>query len=90
MESVLKMKTKRVLQVVGSLNAGGMEKMILNYYKNINKEKIQFDFLIFTKGENLYEDEVKKMGANVYKITPRRESPIKNRKELEEFFKKIR
>ena len=43
------MKTKRVLQVVGSLNAGGMEKMILNYYKNINKEKIQFDFLIFTK-----------------------------------------
>ena len=87
MESVLKMKTKRVLQVVGSLNAGGMEKMILNYYKNINKEKIQFDFLIFTKGKNLYEDEVKKMGANVYKITPRRESPIKNRKELEDFFK---
>ena len=29
MESVLKMKTKRVLQVVGSLNAGGMEKILI-------------------------------------------------------------
>ncbi len=81
------MKPKRVLQVIGSLNAGGMEKMILNYYKNIDKEKIQFDFLIFTKGKNLYEDGVKKMGANVYKITPRRENPIKNLRELNDFFK---
>ena len=36
----------RVLHVVGSMNRGGQETFIMNVYRNINREKLQFDFLI--------------------------------------------
>ena len=35
----------RVLQVVTHMNRGGLESMIMNYYRNIDRSKIQFDFL---------------------------------------------
>ena len=35
----------RILQVVTHMNRGGLETMIMNYYRNINRDKIQFDFL---------------------------------------------
>ena len=34
----------RILQMIGSLNVGGSQTMILNLYRNIDREKIQFDF----------------------------------------------
>ena len=37
-------KMIRVLQVIGGMNAGGMETMLMNYYRNINNNEIQFDF----------------------------------------------
>ena len=35
----------RVLQVVTHMNRGGLETMLMNYYRNIDRSKIQFDFL---------------------------------------------
>ena len=78
---------KRVLQIVGSINAGGMETMIMNYYRNIDRSKIQFDFLIFTEGKGFYEDEITKLGGKIFKLTSRRKNPIKNYIELRNFFK---
>ena len=39
----------RVLHVLHSLNCGGTENMIMNLYRNIDINKIQFDFLVHTK-----------------------------------------
>lgn len=36
----------RVLQVVASLNAGGMENYIMNLYRMVDKSKVQFDFVV--------------------------------------------
>ena len=35
----------RVLQVVTHMNRGGLETMLMNYYRNIDRNKVQFDFL---------------------------------------------
>ena len=77
----------RVLQVIDNMNAGGMETMLMNYYRKIDRNKIQFDFLIFHKEHCLFEDEIENLGGKIYKITSRRENFLKNRRELKIFFK---
>ena len=78
----------RVLQVIAGMNAGGMETMIMNYYRNLDRTKIQFDFLISEKEKCFYEDEINSLGGKIYRVTSRRTDIIKNRKELKQFFKK--
>lgn len=36
----------RVAQVMGYMNGGGVESVVMNYYRHIDREKIQFDFII--------------------------------------------
>ena len=36
---------KRILHVIEGMNAGGMETLIMNYYRKIDKNKYQFDFM---------------------------------------------
>lgn len=78
----------KILHVIDGLNAGGMESMLMNYYRHLDKKKYKIDFLVFHKEKCFFEDEIHCMGGNIYKITPRRENPYKNRKEVKEFFKK--
>lgn len=80
----------RILQVIDNMNIGGMELMLMNYYRNINRNIIQYDFLIFNKNKCYFEDEINKMGGKVYHITSRRENFLKNRIELRNFFKKYK
>ena len=59
----------KVLQVLSSLNTGGTELYAVNNYRHLDKEKIQYDFLVFTNSDNdYYESEVKSYGAKVYHI----------------------
>mgnify|MGYP003182183662 FL=1 len=36
----------RVAQVVGKMNGGGVEAVVMNYYRHIDRSKVQFDFLV--------------------------------------------
>lgn len=76
----------RVLHILNSLNAGGMETMIMNYYRAIDKNEIQFDFLVFSE-KSFYDDEVEALGGKIYRIIPRRKNFIMNYKQLDDFFK---
>lgn len=63
-------KPLRVLQIMGIVESGGVEAVIMNYYRNIDKNNVQFDFVMH-KGSNFsYISEVQGMGAKVYEITP--------------------
>ena len=55
----------RVLQMIGSLNIGGSQSMIVNLYKNIDRTKIQFDFILDHSDELFYKDVVEKLGAKI-------------------------
>lgn len=58
----------RVLQVLGSLQRGGAETLVMNIYRNIDRTKMQFDFIVRENVENGYEEEVKKMGGRIFVI----------------------
>ena len=54
----------RVLHILNSLNIGGAENFIMNIYRNIDKEQIQFDFLVHKK--DYYDNEVMNLGGQIY------------------------
>lgn len=56
----------RVLQIIRTMNIGGAETFIMNVYRNIDRDKIQFDFLV--NGEGIYDSEIRKLGGRIYKI----------------------
>lgn len=58
----------RVLHMIGSLNVGGSQAMILNLYKNIDRNLIQFDFILDHPENDYYVDLVQSMGAKVYSM----------------------
>lgn len=61
-------KPIRVLHVLGALDMGGAETMIMNLYRNIDRNHIQFDFIIHTDKKCAYTDEILKMGGRIYSI----------------------
>lgn len=63
-------KPARVLHVVGGMNRGGAETMIMNYYRNIDRGKLQFDFLCMSDGEHHYDEEIRALGGRIIHIPP--------------------
>lgn len=53
----------RVLHITEMLQAGGIESFIMNVYRNIDKSKVQFDFLITRDENEFYDEEIKKLGG---------------------------
>ncbi|HKM02201.1 MAG TPA: glycosyltransferase family 1 protein [Sedimentibacter sp.] len=61
-------KPIRILQVLGRLDTGGAETMIMNLYENIDREQIQFDFVIHTEDECVYSSKVRNLGGVIYSV----------------------
>ena len=60
----------RVLQIIGIVCGGGVEAVIMNYYHNIDKTKIQFDFIIDGYKKSILDDEILSLGGKIYKVEP--------------------
>lgn len=58
----------RVLHVLGGLNLGGAETMVMNLYRAIDRSQIQFDFIIHLQEHQAYEDEIREMGGRIYRF----------------------
>lgn len=58
----------RILHILHSMNRGGAEAMLMNYYRNIDRERIQFDFLLTEQNHCQFEDEIEKMGGTVFRV----------------------
>lgn len=59
----------RVLQVIGGLSRAGAETMLMNLYRGLDKDHVQFDFLIYKNEKQDYEDEIIAMGGRVIRIS---------------------
>lgn len=66
-------------------NPGGVEAVIMNYYRYVDNKKIQFDFLCNTKIV-AYEDEIKELGGNIYRIPMRSKNMTAYKTQLRHFF----
>ena len=60
----------RVLQVLHVMNRGGAEAMIMNLYRKMDRVKVQFDFLVHSQEEGVFEDEIREMGGRIFRIQP--------------------
>ena len=78
----------RVLMVVGSLDCGGAESLVMNLFRNIDRTKIVFDFAVHTDYPGFFADEVEALGGKIYHFPKYRIiNGIKFRKCWKNFFK---
>ena len=69
---------KRLLCIVGSMNAGGAETFLMKMYRQIDRSQYQFDFAVATKNKSFYDDEIVNLGGRIFYIPPKSEGLIKN------------
>ncbi len=58
----------RVLHVVGRLDMGGAESRIMDLYRQTDRDKIQFDFMVHTQDVCDFEEEAKGLGGRIYRV----------------------
>lgn len=58
----------RVLQVIGKMDRAGAETMIMNLYRNVDRSKLQFDFLVFSQEQGDYDAEIEAMGGKIFRL----------------------
>ena len=76
----------RVLQVIRQMNVGGAETFLMNTYRNIDREKVQFDFLVNDTG--FFDEEIKSLGGKIYYMDYITQiGQMEYKKKLKTFFK---
>lgn len=60
----------RVAQVVGKMVGGGVEAVVMNYYRHIDRSKVQFDFLVDSDSTLVPREEIESLGGRVFEIPP--------------------
>ena len=77
----------RVLMLFTILNRGGAETMVMNYYRHIDRSKVQFDFVVHREERGAYEDEIEQLGGRIYRFMPLRPWTIHQyKKQIKQFF----
>lgn len=57
----------RVLQVIGVMDRGGAETMVMNLYRAMDRSRIQFDFLVHEQREGDYDAEIRELGGRFFR-----------------------
>ena len=75
-----------VAQIMGKWVGGGVESVIMNYYRHLDHSKVQFDFICDEDSTRIPYDEIKKLGGRVF-LVPKYQNLPKYLKALEKLFK---
>lgn len=57
----------RILHSVSNMDRAGIETMLMNYYRNIDRSEVQFDFLCNKSKPGAYDEEILKLGGRIYR-----------------------
>lgn len=77
----------RVLHVVTYMGRGGLETMLMNYYRHIDRNRVQFDFLVHRDFKADYDDEILSLGGRIYHVSKLNPFSFHYHHELNNFFK---
>ena len=81
----------RVLHILQKMEAAGIQTLLMNIYRRIDRSKVQFDFLVQYKEDQFYDQEVQSLGGHIYKFSVREDyNTIKYRKQIRRFFSEHR
>lgn len=58
----------RILHIVSFMQRGGLETLIMNCYRHIDREKMQFDFIVHRDFRADYDDEIEALGGKIYRL----------------------
>lgn len=56
----------RILHVLTAMNLAGTETLLMNFYRNINRDMVQFDFAVSATQECAYDREIEELGGHIY------------------------
>lgn len=76
----------RIAHIIGKWLGGGVEAVVMNYYRNIDRSKIQFDFICDNDSTNIPYEEIEKLGGKVILVPPYQKA-LKYHKELKRVLK---
>ncbi len=71
----------RVAQILGKMNGGGVEQVVMNYYRAIDRERVQFDFYLFKGSRLVPAEEIKSLGGRIF-VLPTLKHPARYLKTL--------
>lgn len=77
-----------ILQVIPALTAGGISSVVMNWYRNIDRTKFHFDFIVFNDGP--LREEIEYLGGTIYLLPTLRQSPFNYYLKLQEILKSER
>ena len=60
----------RVAAVMGKMHAGGKKNLVMEYYRHIDRSRVQFDFLCDSDSNSVPKEEIEELGGRVYMIPP--------------------
>ena len=79
---------KRVLHVLSTLEQGGTESVVLNYFSHMDKSTIMFDFLVvWGEKKGYYEDSLEAQGCKIFKLKNGPNRFFAHGRELTELFR---
>lgn len=58
----------RILNVIGIMDRGGAETMVMNLYRHMDRKKIQFDFMVHTNEAAAYDKEILSLGGRIFRV----------------------
>ena len=79
----------RVAQVMGYMDGGGVEQVVMNYYRHIDRSRVQFDFLVCEGSGMVPREEIELMGGRVFMVPPYKQLP-RYMRETERLFREER
>jgi glycosyltransferase involved in cell wall biosynthesis len=76
----------RVLQMVGHLGYAGLETMIVNLYRNLDRSRFQFDFVVTDQARGRFDDEIEAAGGVIHRLPNRSRHPLAYHAALKRLF----
>lgn len=76
----------RILQIVTYMGRGGLETMLMNYYRQMDRSQIQFDFLTHRREHFDYDGEIEQLGGIIYHLPKLNPFSSNYKAELGRFF----
>lgn len=72
---------QRIAIIMGKMHSGGKKNLVMEYYRHIDRSKIQFDFICDTDSNAIPKEEIEELGGRVYEVTPY-QSILKNMNDI--------
>lgn len=77
----------RVLQSVGAMNHGGIEHFVMNVYRKIDRDLVQFDFVERVNDRCVFDDEIESLGGRIYRFQSPDKHPVSSMRFYRELFR---